>query len=243
MSLTLNMVGGAGGAGLKDTDAVLVVTVPTGSTVTATKGGVTLTPTMWVTYADPTLDVAIFSIKSSLFDAVNPWAVTATLGTKFANYSVTIDSACEYSVVVSYMLYIVKDGVYETTGYDLYNQLRTPHPVTVTDGDGYKVVTMDGIYLGGIVTRNKVNLADYSTLKAEMTTPSNATSWAGLWPSYGYSSDTEINNAAIARVQHTYNSKTLVSLDVSSYTSEAYVGVEITASTNRFVNVWNLWLE
>lgn len=102
MSLTLNMVGGAGGAGLKDTDAVLVVTVPTGSTVTATKGGVTLTPTMWVTAAAPTLDCAIFSIKSSLFDAVNPWTVTATRGTSTASDTVIIDSNKQYDLELSY---------------------------------------------------------------------------------------------------------------------------------------------
>lgn len=99
MSLVLNMVGGAGGAGLKDTDAVLVVTVPTGSTVTATKGGVTLTPTMWVTAADSTLDCAIFSIKASLFDAVSPWTVTATHGTVTRTAQVIISENKEYEML------------------------------------------------------------------------------------------------------------------------------------------------
>ena len=110
MSLTLNMVGGAGGAGLKDTDAVLVVTVPTGSTVTATKGGVTLTPTMWVTAADPTLDCAIFAISASLFDAVNPWTVTATKGIDTRSVTVTVDSNKAYEVEITYPLYLYRNG-------------------------------------------------------------------------------------------------------------------------------------
>ena len=109
MSLVLNMVGGASGAGLKDTDAVLVVTVPTGSTVTAAKGGVTLTPTMWVTAADPTLDCAIFSIKSSLFDAVSP--VTATLEGKTSSKAVSVSSNQQYDVELRYSVYIYREGV------------------------------------------------------------------------------------------------------------------------------------
>lgn len=113
------MVGGAGGAGLKDTDAVLVVTVPTGSTVTATKGGVTLTPTMWVQAADNTLDCAIFSIKSSLFDAVNPWTVTATLGTNSSNNTVTIDSNKQYDVKLRYSWTLLpRDGITWTSSYN-----------------------------------------------------------------------------------------------------------------------------
>lgn len=98
MSLTLNMVGGAGGAGLKDTDAVLVVIAPTGSTITATKSGVTLTPTIWVKAADNALDSAIFSIKSSMFDSVNPWTITATDGSLTYSKEIIIDDNKEYSL-------------------------------------------------------------------------------------------------------------------------------------------------
>ena len=109
MSLVLNMVGGGGGS-LKDTDAILTVTVPTGSTVTATKGGVTLTPTMWVQAADPTLDCALFVIATSLFDAQNAWTVTATLGTSTASNTVMISSNKQYDLALSYHLYIYNRG-------------------------------------------------------------------------------------------------------------------------------------
>ena len=89
MSYVFNMVGGgSGGGGPTSSDAILTVTVPTGSTVTMTKGGVTLTPTMWVLAADATLDCALFVISPSLFDAVNAWTVTATSGENTASTTI-----------------------------------------------------------------------------------------------------------------------------------------------------------
>ena len=103
MSYVFNMVGGGSGSGGPSaSDAILTVTVPTGSTVTMTKGGVTLTPTMWVQAADNTLDCALFVIQPSLFDAVNAWTVTATLGTETASATVTISSNEQYDIVMSY---------------------------------------------------------------------------------------------------------------------------------------------
>ena len=87
-----------GGGKLKGTDAVLIVTVPTGSTVTATKGGTTLTPTMWVKAADASLDCAIFSIPASQFDSTTPWTITATDGTNTASTTVLITTNKEYEV-------------------------------------------------------------------------------------------------------------------------------------------------
>ena len=98
MSLVFNMVGGGGGS-LKDTDAIMTVTVPTGSSVTMTKGSLSLTPTMWVQAADPTYDCALFVIKPSLFDAVNAWTVNATLGTDTTSDTVTISSNKQYDMV------------------------------------------------------------------------------------------------------------------------------------------------
>lgn len=110
MSLVLNMVGGGGGS-LKDTDAILTVTVPTGSTVTITKGGVTLTPTMWVQAADPTLDCALFVIAPSLFDAQNAWTVTATLSGDTASDTVIIDSNKQYDIALSFRTFLFDNGV------------------------------------------------------------------------------------------------------------------------------------
>lgn len=89
-----------GGSGPSASDAILTVTVPTGSTVTATKGGVTLTPTMWVQAADPTLDCALFVIASSLFDSQNAWTVTATLGSKVGTENVIIDTNKQFDLAI-----------------------------------------------------------------------------------------------------------------------------------------------
>ena len=100
-----------GGGGPTASDAVLLVTVPANSTVTATKGQTTLVPTMWTTAADSSLETALFVIGSSLFDSVNPWTVTATLGTNTASDTITINSNKEYDLELSYILWIIKDGI------------------------------------------------------------------------------------------------------------------------------------
>lgn len=103
--------GGSGGP--SSSDAILTVTVPTGSTVTMTKGGVTLTPTMWVQAADNTLDCALFVIAPSMFDAVNAWTVTATLGTDTASDTVIISTNKQYDLDISFDYYLFRaDGVY-----------------------------------------------------------------------------------------------------------------------------------
>ena len=129
MSLVFNMVGGGsgGGGGPSASDAILTVTVPTGSTVTAVKGGVTLTPTMWVKAADASLDCAIFSVPASKFDSTTPWTVTATLGKQTASETVLVTANKEYEVELSYLVpaeyqaveYLerqVQSGAYFNTG-------------------------------------------------------------------------------------------------------------------------------
>ena len=115
MSYVFNMVGGgSGGVGPTSSDAILTVTVPTGSTVTMTKGALSLTPTMWVQAAYPTLDCALFVIAPNLFDAVNAWTVTATLVTDTASDTVIISTNKQYNVRIGFSHYYLfsGDGVY-----------------------------------------------------------------------------------------------------------------------------------
>ncbi len=107
MSKVFNMVGGGG---ISENRAVLVARVPDGSTVTATKGSITLTPKMWVVEADPTQDIALFVIAPSLFDSVNPWTVTATLGADTASDTVIIDNNKEYVLELSYAIELWNNG-------------------------------------------------------------------------------------------------------------------------------------
>lgn len=157
MSLVLNMVGGSGGGKLKDTDAVLVVTVPTGSTVTATKGGTTLTPTMWVKAADASLDCAIFSIPTSQFDSTTPWTITATDGTNTASTTVLITTNKEYEVEISYAFWLYKDGI-------IFSDLGAWYNVksTTDTGEVLQVTYDSGPCSKGYFT-NAVPLRNYGT--------------------------------------------------------------------------------
>lgn len=143
MSLVFNMVGGgSGGGSLSDTNAILTVTVPTGSDVTATKGGVTLTPTIWVQAVDNTLDCAVFLFEPSQFDSQNAWTIAATRGSGASQEStsatVTISSNEQYNLELSYNLFIVRNGIVNTAIYT-GNIIK---PSAITDvGE----VTVDGI--------------------------------------------------------------------------------------------------
>lgn len=91
-----------GGASLKATDALLRVQAPAGSTVTISKGTTTKTDLGHENADDHTLYDYYFIIHQSQFDSVNPWTVTATLGSNTATSTVVVDSADEYDVVLSY---------------------------------------------------------------------------------------------------------------------------------------------
>lgn len=106
------------------TDAVLIATVPAGSTVTMTKGQTSLTPTLWTTAADSSRECALFVIPSALFDSQNAWTVTATSGSNTASQTFTIDSAKQYEAFLSFDIYIIRNGQLQS-GYTLEKgQLR-----------------------------------------------------------------------------------------------------------------------
>lgn len=96
------ILGGGGSGGPTAQDAILLATVQAGSTATATKNGVTVTPTLWVSAADSSLETALFVFTPAQFDNVNPWTITATDGTHTASETVLITSNKEYEVVISY---------------------------------------------------------------------------------------------------------------------------------------------
>lgn len=235
MSLTLNMVGGGGGGKLKDTDAVLIVTVPTGSTVTATKGGTTLTPTMWVKAADPTLDCAIFAISASLFDAVNPWTVTATLSTKSSSKTITVDSNSEYDIILQYQLDLYTPGDVHTdvtggwsaTAGGSYVQFGN-ESINFTNQSQFPIVSTVGTIL----------LENYLTLFVDISVNSygdNGNIYAGI-------ADSRItaDNQFAARVRKTTTGRETISLDISGYTDSKYVAI---AGYHSNANIYNVWLE
>ena len=135
LGVTGNYTGGGGGP--TSADAILIVTAPSGSTVTATNGGTTLSPTLWTTAADANFECALFVIGSALFDAANPWTVTATLGTDSKSSTVVIDSNKEYDVELPFELWLVRNGVSLV-------QPITSHMDVVADPDFYILSSTSG---------------------------------------------------------------------------------------------------
>lgn len=156
--------GFGGGSGPSASDAILTVTVPTDSTVTMTNGSVTLTPTMWVQAADPTLDCALFVIPPSLFDAQNAWTVTAVLSGDTAVDTVAIDSNKQYDVELSYIHYLYNMGdqfVDRTGGWE-------------ASRDSSTVLQSDHIHLYGgtfpfLSTSNKLSFAGWTNVVFRIT--------------------------------------------------------------------------
>lgn len=255
MSYVFNMIGGGtGGGGPTTSDAILTVTVPTGSTVTMTKGGVTLTPTMWVQAADATLDCALFVIGPSLFDAQNAWTVTASLSGDTASGTVTIDSNEQYDMELRYSYWLYKDGNEETAITGGY--------VGRTQSNSSWSLESDHIYLGfnsagtgskavTVYTNNQIDFTDYSYLKAYLnrtTVQSGNSSSAAEVCLLAASTNTQPVGKDYATVKYHENNTTkpwpegyeTLTVDVSSVSGSYYVGL---FSGNYKIDVYRIWME
>lgn len=221
------VVGGGGGGSLKDTDAVLTVTVPTGSTVTAAKGGTTLTPTMWVQAADATLDCALFSIPAAQFDATTPWTVTATLGTDSATATVLIDSNKQYDLEISYHTYLYNKGD-QCTGVT-GGWTAQESGVLVND----RMHIIGGIYF--VCTVNKVSFARYSDIVINVTSNINRIELdAVVTPAR--------NSASSVTAAVTSKSTGILRLPVSGLNAN-YVMLYAAGTSSSYVDVDQIWFE
>ena len=228
----------SGGGGPSASDAILTVTVPTGSTVTMTKGGVTLTPTMWVHAADPTLDCALFVIAPAQFDSVNPWTITATLGTYTASDTVIISSNKQYDLALSYRLYIYNRGYINTTltggltnsGYTYASTALTP-----------ATYNAENIYISSnncAGTSNAIDLTNYSTIYYVSRSQSTSTirnPWLGV------SSSKNLSNYSI-RIFPDSTTEIIRSADISNLTGSYYIAA-ISSSGDGYGYVYEIYLE
>lgn len=256
MSLTLNMVGGGGGK-LKDTDAILSVTAPTGSAITATKGAVTLMPTIWAKSDDNTLDVGIFIIHASQFDS-NPWTVTATLDNNSRSATVVINSAKEYEIALSLVTYLIKDGLLlDSVQWDMYgNSTRA-----MSQRSGFVRVGLDDRSwgIGLFVTRIKYGLGGLSTLhlreyKGDGTHWGQSNVASVTVPAIGvssavptiYSSNIEgLDAYQRVIISNNYIRDEYTTLDISNYNNQAYISLSI-GSTGSFAGAYyvrDLWMD
>lgn len=101
-----------GGGGLQDTDALLRVQAPAGSVVTITKGGMTKTDHGHENADDNSVYDYYFIIHQSQFDSVNPWTVTATLGTQTSSGTIIINAVDEYDMELTYRVYLIQNGAF-----------------------------------------------------------------------------------------------------------------------------------
>lgn len=242
MSLVFNMVGGGSGGGLTDGSALLSVTVPADSTVTATKSGVTLMPSLWLAGADASTEIALFVFTPAQIDAINPWTITATDGTYTAAKPVLIATNTEYEAEIHYRLYIIKDGLFQN-GYSFLYSLRSGHSPTITENyndSGYLMVSMGSSYATGGVTE-QIDITDYSILCAQAY-KNNGNSYVGIWPGYNYGSQSAIESAAVAKTAVPTTSSS-ITVDISALNGEYYIGGCILADNNYQLFISDMWLE
>lgn len=167
--------GGSGGPSASD--AILTVTVPTGSTVTMTKGGVSVTPTMWVQAADNTLDCALFVISPSLFDSQNAWTVTATNGISSASATVTISTNNAYDMELQLWageIYMHGEQYQQQTGgFEVVRVMANTAPIAQasygTTPNGVISLSVSGTNANGAVsTVNPIDLSRFSTMTVKL---------------------------------------------------------------------------
>ena len=248
MSSVLNMVGGAGGK-LRDTDAVLFVTVRTGSSVTATKNGVTLTPTMWTTNADNTLDVAVFSVPASTFDS-SAWTVTATLSSESISKTIVIDSAEKYNLII-YRLYLYHNG--ENNGVTSQKVYGSTGTVSLTNSGN--ILSCYNNYSSGQYgitgyygTSSAIDVTVYNTA---VTTLTEVTLTANMQSRFGVITTvsgemTSWSFAAVTVFSSAVSTETTFTLDISSVTGSKKVGFgSFTGSGTRtaYIKIKDLYLE
>lgn len=230
----------SGGGGPTAEDAILIVTLPAGSTVTAEKGSVTLVPTLWTAAADSSLEKALFVIEPEQFDSSTPWTVTATNGTDSASGTVTVDDNLGYELTLAYNLYLYRLGDECTAtsgGWTLYR---------ASGGSGSK--ESDHLHLGysaasnrmaRFYTDNQIYFAGYSYLVADMI----ATGGTNLRVGYATSrtSSTTADFVAYAGVTAA-GLRELVKVPISAATSRAYY-VELAANAGTVGDIYQVYLE
>lgn len=241
--------------GPSSSEAILIVTVPTGSTITATKGGVTLVPTIWTHAADPTLDRALYVIPPSMFDSQNAWTVTATLGTDTASDTVLITTNSEYDLELSYTFWLyhrgnVMDeitGGYEGKTWRASDSSYGAKAPTIVYENTRMYISFQAEGSAVFLNKIPVDITEFNTLKALVDLPAtsgtNGNYDFGLLQfnsgSYWYSQVSK----SISLRSTTARNETTISIDISNIIGYRYVmfGHNYVNAVN--IVVYDIWLE
>lgn len=237
---TTNAVGSGGG--LKATDAILRVIAPAGSIVTISKGAVSKSDLGHENHDDATLYDYYFIIHASQFDSVNPWTVTAALGTQSISDTVIINSADEYDLVLAYTLWLVRAGVSEfgtitPMALKSTSDASYANAPTVSAGSGYIQIGYSsvGSNAGGGIgywSDAKIDFSKYKSIHIDGTVrnPSSYTEnvASSAWTSFGNSQ--QDNRVLYANITNSKESTSYVAfdtdIDISSLTDLAYFGLK-----------------
>ena len=237
----------SGGGGPTASDAILLVTVPTGSVVTMTKGADTRVPTMWVSAADPTKETALFVVEPADFDS-SPWTVTAVSGADTDTTTVTIDSNKQFGLDMFYwngQIYIEGNEYARITGGLTPIKIATNYAAqgTLTRNASSISLITDGNGSIAAATMNKVDVTGFSTLNARITEDTVnstsrsyiflASSLTGISMNAGTGFDTRIG------ISGTGNK----ALSIASFQGEYYIGVGFWYAGARRLSFDRVWLE
>ena len=225
---------GAGGE-----TASIIVTAPTGSTVTCTTpGGIVLTATeVSGTWTFTKLKV------------YGTYTVTATNGTKTATQDVLVDSATQYDIELEYKLWLYKDGdecenitggwVGTDGGYyasgNYTSGVKTANSLLL---DG----STDGGYDKYLGTNYAIDFTNYSVLKCEriaVTANESHPTIRVLGDNGRFCGSSNIIVIAGGTIS---NQVEILEADVSSVTGAHYVVVACTSSSGKGY-VYKVWLE
>ena len=213
-----------GGSGPSASDAILTVTVPTGSTVTMTKGDATLTPTMWVQAADPTLDCALFVIGPSLFDAQNAWTITATLGLNTASDEVTIDSNEKYEISLSYVLVLYSYGSSSVSWQPTNKRYNSTSASGKNPSVSYNSNNLFVSVSGGGGTLELVDDIDMTPYK-QLEITAGATAGGAAMPMFGIYQNPEYWSGAQAVSQIARNGTSTLDISSLDTLSKVFIGL------------------
>ena len=235
----------AGGGGGRLTKSVIVVTAPTGSTVTCTKGNV-------VKKAEEKSGTWIFAGLD-----VGTWTASGVKDSMSASQTVEITTEAQ--------------GVIVSLTYDMILYRKGTKYVDFTEGKGsnakggaswgteyVRLTSTSGDTWGGtrsIYTSAAIDLTPYSKLRVKMANLSGIGGrWVGLAvcqyaPAYPYNAgDNYLPTNAIASIKLTsITDNAYADLDISAVTVPCYVSVQVatpnTQNNTAYVDVYDVYLE
>lgn len=185
-----------GSGGLSVNNAVLHINAPAGSTITLSKGGLTvkvLEASKGHTNIDGVTADWYYSVSPSNY---GEWTASAAKDGETATETVTVNSNKQYDVPLNYNLYIIKNGV-EQTGFTItYNGM----PVhTLQDGILYLQGSTNGdrMIVGPLPSANTYTKAMFEFEKIENIGSNVSLVGFGPGTSYQTSVNTYLTNSAV----------------------------------------------